>query len=291
MRLLRASCIAALLLSATTLLAQGRLECAAYKSTILKRNVRFCAALPPAYDSDKSLRFPVVYYLHGLGENERALMPLWAIIGDLQQGGKIKPLVVITPDAGSTFYINSRGGRVRYEDFFIREFIPAMEKKYRIRASRAARALQGTSMGGYGALRFAFKYPQMFVAVAAEMPALYEKFPRRLIPFFEMNRRSAAEATPFGNPFDEALWERNTPFTLARENGARLRKLNLKIYFDCGDRDDYGFDDGARELDRLLISLRIPHQSHIYPGGHDPNFVADHFDEALEFVAGALAPH
>lgn len=265
-----------------------RLDCAAYKSTILKRDVRFCVALPAAYDTEKARRFPVIYYLHGLGENERALLPLWAIIGDEQQARGVKQFLVITPDAGTSFYINSKNGSVRYEDFFIREFVPAMEKKYRIESSRATRGIQGSSMGGYGALRLAFKYPQMFAAVAAEMPALYEKFPQRLIPYFEMSRRNAAQQSPFGHPFDEAFWQRNTPFTLARANATRIRALKLKIYFDVGSQDDYGFDEGVRQLDKLLTSLHIPHEAHIYPGGHNATFVADHFADALKFISDEL---
>lgn len=263
-----------------------RVECNALKSTTLGRQVRFCAALPPSFDTDKTKRFPVVYYLHGLGENAQALLPLSSLIDDLRQSGKIKDVVVITPDADASFYINSKDGKVRYEDFFIREFIPAMEKRYRVVGTRTTRGIQGTSMGGYGALRFAFKYPQMFAAVAAEMPALYEKFPQRLIPYFEMSRRGAAEVSPFGKPFDEAFWEHNTPFALARQNAARLH--TLPIYFDCGDRDDYGFDEGTRQLDKQLTALHIQHTSHIYPGGHNAQFILEHFPEAMTFVAKAL---
>ena len=284
----RVGALALYLILSSFVFAQGRLDCAAYKSAILKRDVRFCVALPAAYDTEKTRRFPVVYYLHGLGENERALLPLWAIIGDEQQAGRVKPFLVITPDAGASFYINSKDGRVRYEDFFIREFVPAMEKKYRIEAARATRGIQGSSMGGYGALRFACKYPQMFAAVAAEMPALYEKFPQRLIPFFEMSRRNAAEQSPFGHPFDEQFWVRNTPFTLARENAPRIRALKLKIYFDVGAEDDYGFDEGVRQFDKQLTSLHIPHEAHVYPGRHGAAFVADHFAQALRFVSEAL---
>lgn len=263
-----------------------RVECNALKSAILARQVRFCAALPASFDAEKARRFPVIYYLHGLGENAQSLLPLSSLIDDLRQAGKIKDVVVITPDAGTSFYINSKDGKVRYEDFFIREFVPAMEKRYRATGTKVSRAIQGTSMGGYGALRFAFKYPQMFAAVAAEMPALYQKFPQRLIPYFEMSRRGAAETSPFGHPFDEAFWERNTPFALAKVNPARLR--TLPIYFDCGDRDDYGFDEGARQLDKLLTSLHIQHTSHVYPGGHNAQFVLEHFSEALTFVAKTL---
>ncbi len=141
-------------------------------------------------------------------------------------------------------------------------------------------------MGGYGALRFAFKYPQMFTGVAAEMPALYQTFPQRLIPYFEMSRRGVAETSPFGHPFDEAFWERNTPFALANENTARLK--TLPVYVDCGDHDDYGFDEGLRQFDKLLTSLHIRHTSHIYPGGHNAQFILEHFAEALTFVSNAL---
>jgi S-formylglutathione hydrolase FrmB len=264
----------------------ARIECAAIKSQVLARNVRYCAALPPSYDADKSRRFPGVYYLHGLGESEQTLVGgVGVMVADLQQAAKVKEFVVITPDAGTTFYINSADGRVRYEDFFIHEFLPAMERKYRVLATKATRAIAGTSMGGYGALRFAFKYPQLFAAVEAEMPALYEKFPTRLLPLFEMSRRAAG--SPFGQPFDEVFWEHNTPFTLARANAARLR--TMKIYLDCGSEDDYGFDEGTRKLDQLLATLRIKHESHIYPGRHNADFVAVHFPAALEFVSAALA--
>lgn len=283
MRFLRA---VALLLLAIPAFADGRTECAAMKSAALAHPVRYCAALPPSYD-DKSRRFPVVYYLHGLGEDSQTLIGgIGALIADLQSDGKIKEFLVITPDAGTSFYINSHDGRLRYEDFFIREFIPAMEKKYRVISSRGNRGIAGTSMGGYGALRFAFKYPQMFAGVEAEMPALYEKFPQRLLPYFEMSRRGGS-SSPFGQPFDEAFWERNTPFTLARGNAAKLK--TLKIYFDCGSEDDYGFDAGARKLDQLLTSLKIKHEAHIFPGRHSPDFIADHFPAALKFVSDSLA--
>jgi S-formylglutathione hydrolase FrmB len=287
MRITRVIAVAILLLGGIPGLAEGRVECAALKSTVLARNVRYCAALPAGYDGKQAKRFPVVYYLHGLGESEQTLVgALGAMLGDLQRNGKIKEFLVITPDAGTTFYINSRDGRVRYEDFLVREFIPAMERRFRVAGTRATRGIAGTSMGGYGALRTAFKYPQLFAAVEAEMPALYEKFPQRLLPFFEMSRRGGAAGGPFGQPFDEAFWERNTPFTLARENAARLR--NLKIYFDCGSEDDYGFDAGTRKLDQLLTSLGIKHEAHIYPGRHSPDFVADHFPAALTFVSNSL---
>lgn len=135
-------------------------------------------------------------------------------------------------------------------------------------------------MGGYGALRFAFKYPQMFVSVAVHMPALLETLPHGLgnagfTQFF---------GTAFGDPADEAFWKANSPFVYARKNNLH----GLKIYADCGDRDDYGFDAGTRQLEKLLNERHIPHTIHIYPGQHDWQFVAAHLEASLEFQSKAL---
>lgn len=135
-------------------------------------------------------------------------------------------------------------------------------------------------MGGYGALRFAFKYPQMFSAVSAHMPALLERLPRGTANAGLANFLGPA----FGSPIDEAFWTANSPFVYARS--ANL--AGLKIYFDCGDRDDFGFDSGTRQLDKLLTARRVSHSAHVYPGQHDWTFVAAHLRESLEFDSKAL---
>jgi S-formylglutathione hydrolase FrmB len=271
--------------------AASRVECNAVKSAILKRSVRYCALLPASYDASKAQRFPVVYYLHGLGADEQSLVQSggWSLVEDLQEKKRIGEFVIITPDGGRSFYINSRDGRLHYEDFFIREFLPAIEKRYRVQATRAGRAIGGTSMGGYGALRFAFKYPQLFSAVSAHSAALMEKLP------------PGAGQTPglaggggngggilgdvFGTPLDAGFYQRNSPLTLARSAPGLAR---MRIYFDCGRDDEYNFDAGAEKLNQVLTSRRIAHEFHIYPGGHGWRFVAEHLDESLEFHSKAF---
>lgn len=135
-------------------------------------------------------------------------------------------------------------------------------------------------MGGYGALRFAFKYPQMFVSVAVHMPALLEQLPRGAASA----GLSAFLGSAFGSPLNEPFWKENTPFVFARS--ANLQ--GLKIYFDCGDHDNYGFDAGTRRLDKLLTERHVAHEAHIYPGGHDWQYVAQHLMESLEFQSRAL---
>jgi S-formylglutathione hydrolase FrmB len=61
----------------------------------------------------------------------------------------------------------------------------------------------------------------------------------------------------------------------------------LKIYFDCGSEDDYGFDSGAAALDKLLASRHIPHEFHLYPGGHNWVYFAEHLPELLAFESRA----
>jgi S-formylglutathione hydrolase FrmB len=269
--------------------AAGRVECAAVESKLMARAVRYCALLPPSYDAPASRgrRYPVVYYLHGLGDNEQSLIHLggWNMIENLQERGRIGEMIVVVPDAGRSFYVNSRDTRQPYEDFFFREFLPAIERQYRIRRKRSARALLGISMGGYGALRYAFSRPQMFAAVAAHMPALIETIPAGMTDARMLGPRFGFLNDVFGRPFDRAMWERASPFTLLRNAGS----LNgLKIYMDCGRSDEYGFDAGTQALSRALTARKIPHEAHIRPGGHNWIFVGEHLDKSLEFVSRAL---
>jgi S-formylglutathione hydrolase FrmB len=262
--------------------AAERVQCGSVKSHLMASPVGYCAMLPPSYDSQTTKKFPVVYFLHGIGGDQSFLVSSggWQIIEDMWEQKKLGEFVIITPQADNSFYINSKDGSVHYEDFFIRDFIPQMEKKFRLTGTRSSRAISGISMGGYGALRFAFKYPQMFVSVAADMPALLGRLP--------IGSGKAGFNTYFGSAFgapaDEAFWKANTPFVYARSNNL----MGLKIYADCGSNDDYGFDAGTRQLDKLLTARHVPHTINIYPGRHDWQFVVQHLPAALQFQSKAL---
>ncbi|MFI5115809.1 MAG: alpha/beta hydrolase [Terriglobales bacterium] len=262
---------------------QGRAECSVIKSSILDRPVRYCAFLPDSFDQDKTRQYPVLYYLHGLGDNEQSLLNFggWDVIAELRRQGKIGDFIVLGPSAGHTFYINSADGKVRYEDFFIKEFIPQMEKKYRAERTRATRGITGVSMGGYGALRLAFKYPDEFAAVSAQMPALIGDLPKDFTAGGPGSPGSLM-GDVFGSPFSRAYFERNNVFAFARSDSAASLK-RMKIYFNVGNNDDYGFEQGAQRLDQLLNSRGVPHEFHIYPGGHDPQFVVRHFGDVIEW--------
>jgi S-formylglutathione hydrolase FrmB len=261
--------------------ATGRIECNSLPSKILAHPVNYCIILPPSYDADKTRRFPILYFFHGLGDNEQMFIHAggFNLVQDLWERGQIGEFLIVTPNADATFYINSRDGKVRYEDFLVQEFLPGIETRYRTRPGSANRAVAGVSMGGYGALHLAFRHPQLFSAVSAHSPAIIDKLPAFTAPTSGGSMRSRVLGATFGSPPDPAFWDRNSPLTLARS--ANL--AGVKIYFDCGDQDDFGFESGATALDKILSSRHIPREAHIYPGRHDWQYFAEHLPASLEF--------
>ena len=277
----------------------GRMECAALPSRAMHHPVRYCALLPPSYDSSPTARYPVLYWLHGIGENEQVFIDAggWNVVERLREDKRIGEFILITPDGDSTFFVNSRDGRRPWEDFFLREFLPTIEHEYRVRPGRANRAISGISMGGYGALHLAFRHPELFGAVSAHSAALMKSPPAGAVDASASNSQVRALQAAFGKQasgsatsgsaaqqtkslvFDDAYWQANNPLQLART--AQL--AGLKIYFDCGQQDNYGFDAGAITLDKELSARKIAHEFHLDPGQHDWVFAAQHLPLSLEF--------
>ncbi len=267
--------------------AQSRIDCNALKSRVLGEMVSYCVLLPPSYDSPPAgppRRYPVLYFLHGLGDNEQTLFKTggWNLIEDLRQQRRIGDFLIVTPDAKASFYVNSADGKVRYSDFFLQEFMPYIEGKYRIRRERRFRAISGISMGGYGALRFAFGNPTLFSAVSAQSAALMTESPQELNAALRSGTPLGRLLAPvFGNPINVPRWKENDPLLLARKNQTGIGKL--AIYFNCGREDEYGFEVGAAALDRQLLGDHIKHEYHLYPGGHSAFYFGAHLGEVIEF--------
>jgi S-formylglutathione hydrolase FrmB len=269
---------------AASALAQSRIDCNALKSHVLGEPVHYCVLLPPGYDSTPVKHYPVLYFLHGLGENEQTLFKTggWNLIEDLRQQHEIGDFLIVTPEAKASFYVNSADGKVRYSDFFLQEFIPYIEGKYRIPHDRKARAITGISMGGYGAIRFAFAHPETFSAVSAQSAALMTESPQEL----DAALRSGTPlgkllGSVFGNPINVSHWKENDPFLLAKQNKARIGAL--AIYFNCGRDDEYDFEVGASALDRQLQEEHIKHEFHLYPGNHSASYFGAHIGEVMQF--------
>jgi S-formylglutathione hydrolase FrmB len=272
--------------------AQGRTDCNVINSRILKQAVHYCVQLPPSYNVKESppRRYPVLYFLHGLGQNEQTLFSTggWSVIEDLRRQHKIDDFLVVAPEGKRSFYVNSPRDSVRYSDFFLQEFIPYIESKYGVRPGRKGRAITGVSMGGYGALRFAFAHPEMFSAVSAQSAALITQTPKELSDAAHSGSPLGRLMGPaFGEPIDGPHWQANNVFVLARKNQSGLK--NLAIYFNCGQQDDFGFEDGAAALHRQLQAEGVKHEYHSYPGDHSLTYFLSHMGEVMEFHSRVFA--
>ncbi len=264
----------------------GRGECRATRSQILGQTVAYCVLLPPSYDTEKTRRYPVLYFLHGLGDNEQMFFHSagWNLVQDLWERHQLGEFLIVTPAGGSSFYINSLGGDFRYEDFFLREFLPMVEKRYRVRTGRTFRAMGGISMGGYGALRMAFRHPDLFGSVSAHSAMLIERLPAISASNSQASGRLRVFGDVFGAPVDRGFWEANNPLALVRTTDLG----RLKIYFDCGSEDDYGFYVGAQALHDQLASRRVNHEFHLYPGGHNWRYFTEQLPASLQFHSHAF---
>ena len=266
--------------------AEARGECLAAPSRILGHAVPYCVILPPGYAQNASRRYPVLYYFHGLGDNEQMFVRSggFDLIEDLRDRHQLGDFIIVSPAGYASFFMNSHDARRRYDDFFLQEFMPMIENRYRIAARRESRGIGGISMGGYGALRMAFLHPQLFGSVSAHSAALMERLPAVSLGDSPESGRLRILGDVFGSPPDRLFWERNNPLKIA----ATAELAGMKIYFDCGSQDDYGFEAGAQALDRVLSSRRIAHEFHLYPGGHNWSYFAAHLPDSLRFHSEAF---
>jgi len=282
-----------LLMAGGSASAQSRIDCSALNSRLLKQVIRYCVYLPAGYDAGAAehpaRRYPVLYFLHGLGDNEQTLFNSggWTLVDELRNQHKLGDFLIVAPEGRRTFYINSDDGSVRYNDFFLQEFLPHIEGKYRIHSGRAGRAISGISMGGYGALRFAFAHPELFSAVSAQSAALITESPQALDSASQTGTPLAGVlGAVFGKPINVAHWNANSPFVLAKRNAPALRKT--AIYFNCGQDDNYGFEKGAAALHEELQKESVKHEYHAYPGDHGLTYFLSHFAEVMEFHSKAF---
>jgi S-formylglutathione hydrolase FrmB len=263
---------------------RGRVVYTKFRSESLGRDVNCAISLPPSYEREAKRRYPVLIFLHGLFNSSRDWEErgMQARLEELRAAGKVGEFIVAVPDGGNSFYLNGKDG-TRYEDAIVKDFIPFVDASYRTLGNPRGRMIEGISMGGFGALLIAFKYPQMFAGVAAHSAALFEELPKP--PVTTENGRGRFRydlaAKLFGAPPDMQYFQENNPLSLAKVNAAKIK--SLKIYFDVGEQDRYGFDAGNRQLDAALTAAGIKHEFHPAPGEHGWSFLLSRSTEALAF--------
>ncbi len=254
-------------------------------SKILGKQVKYTIYLPYDYETSNRM-YPVTYLLHGYGDTDNGWMQFGEanlIADEAIANREIPPMILVMPDGGVSFYINNFDNSLRYEDFFIQEFMPFIEKTYRIRAEKRFRGIAGLSMGGFGTLNFALKYPDKFAACVAYSAAIFSEQSLMatdekgwgwiLASLYGPYQEGAARLTPH--------YHNNNPFDVTTAKGKDAYS-NLRIMLDCGD-DDFLTDDNCR-LHIHLNKLGIKHEFRMRDGAHNWTYWRSGLPAGLKFI-------
>ncbi len=265
--------------------AQNLKEKQSIASKILGESVNYSIYFPPNYDATNRT-YPVTYVLHGYTDNETA----WVQFGEIDRqadaailSGEIPPMILVMPDAKVTWYVNDTEGKKRYEDFFIEEFIPHIDKSYRTRAAKEFRGITGLSMGGYGSFLYAIKHPDLFAASAPLSAAFYTE---EMVVNYEQERWNNVEGLMYGKNLvgQERItdhWKANNPFELLKTADKEALK-SVKYWIDCGD-DDFLYE-GNSKMHIVLRDMEIPHEFRMRDGAHNWTYWRTGIIDALAFI-------
>ena len=254
-------------------------------SKTLGRSVKYSIYFPPDYDYSQRA-YPVVYLLHGFTDDNTA----WLQFGEVNryadkaiQDGTIPPMIIVMPNGDSSWYINSFDGAEKYEDFFVKEFIPGIEKLYRIKNEKKFRGIAGLSMGGYGTMIYALKYPELFAAAAPLSAGIFGDDEITMMP---ESQWKAIFAPLFGkylkgkDRLNKAWYDNSVLSIIDKKNGAELNKV--RYWIDCGD-DDFLFN-GNSLLHIALKRKLVKHEYRVRDGGHTWEYWRTGITDALKFI-------
>jgi enterochelin esterase-like enzyme len=226
---------------------------ATFSSRLAGGEVSYLVYLPPTYQSEPAQRYPSVYWLHGLNGDQRSGLPFVEQLDAAIRAGKAPAMIAVLANGmRDSFYCDSPDGKWPIESVVIKELIPHIDKTYRTIARREMRAVEGYSMGGYGAAHLGFKYPQVFGIVGVMAGAL-------------ITPRAEVQAGVFKKMYgaDEAYVHANDPFELVRKNADTIRDRTV-IRIAVGDQDNLRVRDQA--FHELLGQLKIEHEYELVPG-------------------------
>ena len=247
-------------------------------SRALGQDLSFLVYVPDGYDTSAE-SYPVLYLLHGFGDNERA----WVERGSIQAkadrliaSGAIPPALIVMPGCARCWWTDSP--REKAETAFWGELVPKVASLYRTIETREGRVIAGLSAGGYGTVRFALKYPDRIAAAAAFSPAIYADTPpaasaaRRLSPFVGIDGQ-----------FNQAAWtEENYPRLIERYFTAGKR---VPIYLVSGDNDKLGIAFETALLFKRMFEMQ-PEQVElrVVDGGHSWSVWSNAVDDAMTYL-------
>ena len=273
-------------LSNATFAQKGKvIESQLFKSKIVDYPVKYSVYLPDGYESSQR-SYPVVYLLHGFSDDETGWVQ-FGEAGDLADkgiaDGSFPACILIIPDGKVTWYCNSANGKDRWEDMFINELIPNVEKQYRIRGKKEFRAIAGLSMGGYGALQLSMRNPEIFSSCVALSSAVFSDEEITVQP-------DQSYTSYFKNIYGNDLkgesrlsesWKEHNPLHLIHTVPAEKLK-GIRFYIDCGD-DDF-LSKGNSLLHIGMRDLNIAHEYRVRNGGHSWSYWRTGLSDGLKFI-------
>lgn len=252
-------------------------------SKILKMERKYAIYLPADYETSER-SYPVLYLLHGSGDDQSG----WVQFGEVKhiadkaiQEGKATAMIIVMPDGntGQRGYFNSPKGDWNYEDFFFQEFMPFIEKTYRIRAEKRYRAISGLSMGGGGTFMYALHHPELFSSAcplsASTGPISLEEASSRWEKQYP--GISKDDLTKYYNQHSALELVKNMPDD---------QKKAVRWYIDCGD-DDFLYE-GNSLVHIAMKKKEIPHEFRIREGAHNWTYWRESLPTVLEFISQAF---
>ncbi len=260
-----------------------------FTSKTLEQKVNYSVYLPAGY-AKSNKKYPVFYLLHGYTDDETTWLENGWVDQTADRGildGSIAEMIIVMPDAGLKWYVNQPDGKFDYETMFITELIPHIDETYRTLANRENRAVGGLSMGGFGALGYSMRHPDVFSICLAlssairpddETLSLSQKhFDGLYAPVYGKGIAGEKRLSPH--------WKNHNPITLAETlPTADLQRIHWHI--SCGD-DDY-LEYGSTKLHRVFKNRNIPHEFRIYDGAHNWVYWRTYIKESLEYMTSKL---
>ncbi len=250
------------------------------KSKILNMDRKYAIYLPPDYETSQR-NYPVLYLLHGGGDDQTG----WVQFGEVQhitdkaiREGTATAMIIVMPDAntGRRGYFNDIKGDWRYEDFFFQEFIPHIEKTYRIKTEKRYRAVSGLSMGGGGTFMYAMHRPELF---SAACPLSASTGP---ITLEDAKTNYKRTNTTLSDTAMAAYYNKHSAIALIN-NMADSVKKSVRWYIDCGD-DDFLYEGNA--LAHVAMRKKeIPHEFRVRDGAHNWTYWRNALPDVLAFIS------
>ncbi len=255
---------------------KGRVVQGELSTEKLPNDVAYQVYLPSTYDS-LTTKLPILYLLHGHGGDHQDWFQeeegdVARLLDSLIQNEIIPPLIATTINAGNSWYVNR--DEIQMEDFYLLEFMPFLEKEFRIDTTQ--RIIAGNSAGGYGALRFSLQQPETFQQVILLSPAAYEPLP----PAISSSRKVKAFAKD--SVFSDSIWS-DYSYT-HRWNALQNSKKPPFYFLSVGDDDVFNIVPVVTQLQQQMLQDSIPNELRISDGGHDWKCWQFHTTDALSAI-------